>query len=92
MPNFKKIHTHPPVRHDDSASIVKFANFGYKCGEHVERTWIHIRFRIRRRAEINNEKIFSATERAVAAVPSRLPTTESKLDRLQRMACLQSTP
>ena len=23
---FKKIHTHPPVRHDDSTSIVKFAN------------------------------------------------------------------
>ena len=23
---FMKIHTHPPVRHDDSASIVKFAN------------------------------------------------------------------
>ena len=23
---FKKIHTHPPIRHDDSTSIVKFAN------------------------------------------------------------------
>ena len=23
---FKKIHTHPPIRHDDSASIIKFAN------------------------------------------------------------------
>ena len=23
---FKKIHTHPPVRHDDSTSIVRFAN------------------------------------------------------------------
>ena len=23
---FKKIHTHPPVRHDDSTSVVKFAN------------------------------------------------------------------
>ena len=24
---FKKMHTHPPVRHDDSTSIVMFANF-----------------------------------------------------------------
>ena len=23
---FKKIHTHPPIRHDDSSSVVKFAN------------------------------------------------------------------
>ena len=23
---FKKIHTHPPIRHDDSTGIVKFAN------------------------------------------------------------------
>ena len=23
---FKKIHTHPPIGHDDSTSIVKFAN------------------------------------------------------------------
>ena len=23
---FKRIHTHPPIRHDDSTSIVKFAN------------------------------------------------------------------
>ena len=63
---------------------------GYKCGEHFDSTWIHIRPRSRSRAKFNNEKTFSATERTVVAVYARSSTTERQPDYFRRMACLQS--
>ena len=53
---------------------------GYKCGEHHDSTWIHIRTRSRSRAKFNNEKTFSATERTVVAVYARSSTTERQPD------------
>ena len=83
---FKKIHTHPSIRHDDR----QVCKCDYKCGEHLDSTWIHIRPRIRRRAKFNNEKTFSATEKTMVAVYARPLTTERQLDYFQRVACLQS--
>ena len=82
---FKKLHSSSSVarRFCRHCQICKS---DYKCGEHVKSTWIHIKCRIRRRAELN----MTATEITVAAEPPRSPTTERKLDPLQRMACLQS--
>ena len=51
---FKKIHSHPPIRHDEHRQVCKC---GYKCGAHLDSTWIHIRPRSRSRAKFNNEKI-----------------------------------
>ena len=82
----KKLHTHPPIRHDNSSSIVKFANVVTNVA-----TWIHLRPRIRRRAKCNNEKTIPANARTVVAVYARSSTTERQLDYCQRVACLQSS-
>ena len=63
---------------------------GYKCGEQLDSTWIHIRPRSQSRAKFNNEKTFSATERTVVAVYVRSSTTERQPDYFQRVVCLQS--
>ena len=77
---FKKIHTHPAVRHDDSACIVKFAKVVTNVTNvlNTDSTWIHIRRGIRRRAKFENERTFSATERTVVAAYARSLTTERR--------------
>ena len=52
----------------------------YKCGEHIDTTWIHIRPRIRRRANFNKEKTFSATGGTVVVAYARPSTTERQHD------------
>ena len=41
---------------------------GYKCGEHLHSTWIHIRQRSRSRANFNNKKTFFSTERTGCSI------------------------
>ena len=87
---FKKIHTHPPIQHDDSTSIVKFANVVTNVVNTLTELG-YIRPRCRSRAKFYNEKTFYATERTVVAVYARSSTTERQPDYFPRMACLQSS-
>ena len=87
---FKKIHTHPPIGHDDSTIINRFVN----VVTNVENTLTQLGnpSDIEAEAGLNStRRTFSPQQRTVVAVYARLPSTERQPDCFQRMACLQSS-
>ena len=88
---FKTIHTHPPIRHDDSTGIVKFAN----VVTNLVKTLTQLGYTSDLEAEAGlsstTRKNFATTERTVVAVYAISLTTERQLDCFQRMARLQSS-
>ena len=86
---FKKIHTNPPIRHDDSTSIVKYANVVTNMV--ITLTQIGYTSDLEAEAGLSSTtRKVSATERTVVAVYARSSTTERQPDYFQRVAGLQS--
>ena len=85
---FKQKYTRAAICHNDSTSIVNFANVVTIMVETL--TGIHIQPWIRRQAKLNNEKIFSTIERTVVAVYARLIDNYWEWTCFQRVALLQS--
>ena len=85
---FKKIHTHPPIRPDNSTSIVKFAN----AVKNVVNTLTQLGYTSDLEAEAGlistMGKRFAATERTVVAAFARSSTNERQPDCFQGMPCL----
>ena len=85
---FKKIHTHPPIRHDDSTSIVKFAN--------VVTNVVNTLTQLGYTSDLEAEAGLSSTTRNFSpqlreqCVYARSSTREKQSDYFQRVACLQS--
>ena len=89
----KKIYTHPPFRHDDSSSIVRFANLVTNTIKNFDSTWISAWSGIGMSSEFSHRKIFPAAYRRGAATFTGQSNTGIKLDCIQslvRIICLQT--
>ena len=88
---FKKIHTHPPIRHNDSTRILKFAN--------VVTNVVNNLTQLGYTSDLEAEAGLSSTTRKLSPqlrepwlqyMQDRRSPTERQPDYFQRLACLQS--